>query len=579
MDGQSGVRHGKQTSSHTARQDLFSSRKMKAKRLLSERIIFFVLLAGLVLFLTNLPDPGIETTGTGNFQATENQSLGPDLENATPRPPPRERMKPEATFNPDPAENSDLQSTPPVTVAPFPVGDGPFSISGLVIDESGKGVPGIEVLATWKNLFPVNEDLHALKGEHERKALTGTDGFYEIQGLEDGEYRIGTLPDDRYEAAQAVFRAGVDTADLVLREWRPDVSVFGTVLGDGEPLDNVQVMAMGQSDGAVYTNADGFYEYALELSKSKPAYSLQFVREGYREKRSILEMQEMVSAGQIRVDTELEPARDLVEVSGTVLNKRGKPVPGETVQLYSQAARQRYSVVSDRNGELWFSEVETSPDYMLSVHPTDSYRDFVIHDVDITLAGADLEVVLEPLNIGSLSGQMLDPNGLPVPEFRLWLRNPDAINQAGILVTGDQQGYFAVDEIEEGDLIFETRSSPQYNISGIHLSAGEELEVRLVLDWGNHQVAGVVVDDTGAPIAASELFVTSFRRDGGLRTHAIRKAITDEAGYFLFTQVGPGYHTIRSDVAGFHATILDHYVGSDNPEVIIGLERASFDGM
>jgi len=73
--------------------------------------------------------------------------------------------------------------------------------------------------------------------------------------------------------------------------------------------------------------------------------------------------------------------------------------------------------------------------------------------------------------------------------------------------------------------------------------------------------------------------VTSLRRDGGLWTHAIRKAITDEAGYFLFTQVGPGYHTIRSDVPGFNTTILDHDVGRDNPEVIIRLKRGSTHGM
>jgi hypothetical protein len=146
-------------------------------------------------------------------------------------------------------------------------------------------------------------------------------------------------------------------------------------------------------------------------------------------------------------------------------------------------------------------------------------------------------------------------------------------------VTGDQQGHFSVDEVEAGTLVFETRSSPLYRISGIHLSAGEKKDIRLVLDWGNNQVTGLVVDDTGRPVTASELFVTSFRRYSGVRAHAVRRAITDEAGYFLFTQVGPGYHTIRVDVPGFSTTILDHDVGMDTPEVIIHLERASSHGM
>jgi len=341
---------------------------------------------------------------------------------------------------------------------------------------------------------------------------------------------------------------------------------------NGEPLDGVDVRAIGQSDGAGFTDREGFYELALEVSKSKPAYTLQFVRDGYRKKRSVFELQEMENPGQIRVDTELEPVQELVEVSGTVLDKKGEPVRGEKVQLYSETARQRYTAVSDSIGEIWFEEVETSSDYSVSVHPKDSYRDFSILNVEITLAGADLEIVLEPLDRGKLTGQMVDPEGKPVPEFSLWLRNLDAINQPVLTVTSDQQGFFEVDEVEEGALILETHSSPLYSISGIHLSAGEEKDIRLVLDRGNHQVAGLVLDDRGEPVTASELFISSFRRDSGMRIHAVRRAITDAAGYFLFTQVGSGYHTIRVDVPGFSETILDHDVRRDNMDVVIRLE-------
>ena len=551
---------------------------------MSKGILVIVLVAGLALLLTHLPGPGGETTGPVNVQAVEHPNTGPNpgpaLQNSTPPLPPGGQTRLEATFNPVAVVNNDLQSAaPPVKKNVFPEGDGPFSISGMVVDEAGKGVPGIEILASLKNLFPADENLDAPKSGRERMALTDTGGFYEIQGVDDGEYRIHTQPDDLYEAAQIVVRAGVETADLVLREWRPDVGVFGTVQSDGEPLDSVQVAAIGQSSGAVYTDGEGFYELALEVSRSKPNYTLQFVREGYREKRSVIQVQETRRPGQIQVDAELEPVQELVEVSATVHNRKGKPVAGESVQLYSEAARQRYTAVSDSNGEVWFEEVETSSDYSVSVHPADSYRDFSIRGVEITLAGADLEIVLEPLALGSLTGQMVDPEGKPVPEFSLWLRNPDAINQPVLPVTGDQQGFFEVDEVEEGALIFETHSSPLYSISGIHLSAGEEKDVRLVLDWGNHRVAGMVVDDAGRPVTASELFVTSHRRDSGVRTHATRKAITDEAGYFLFTQVGPGYHTIRIDVPGFGATIIDHDVGMDTPEVIIRLERASLHEM
>ncbi len=554
---------------------------MKTKQQRSKGIFATVLIAGLVSLLTNLPDSGVETTTPVNFQAVENPHTEPAIQESTYPPPPPGQTKYEVTLKPDAVRNNDLQTAAPVTEDPVPEKGGPLSISGRVVDEAGIGVPGIEILSSWKNLFPVDKDPDASKSKPEREQYTFTDtgGFYEIHGVGDGEYRIRTQPSDFYEAAQTVVRAGVETADLVLRERRPEVGVFGTVQSDGEPVDNVQVLAIGQSDRAVFTDGEGFYELDLEVSGSKPAYTLRFVREAYREKRSVLETQNIVRSGQVRVDAELEPVRELVEVSGTVYNMKGLPVPGESVQLYSEDARQRYTAISDRKGEIWYAEVETSSDYSLSVHPTDSYQDFFARNVEIGLAGADLEVVLEPLDYGRLSGQMVDSNGQPVPGFSLWLRNSDAVNQPVLLVTGDQQGNFVVDQVKEGALIFETHSSPQHSISGIHLSAGEEKEVRLVLDWGNYQVAGLIVDDRGAPVTASELYVTSLRRDSGMWTHAIRKAVTDAAGYFLFTQVGPGNHTIRINVPGYGTTLLDHYVGKDNPEVIIRLERGSTHGM
>jgi len=569
--------------------DVLFSRKKKTRQLLGRSIPVIVLVTGLVLLLTHFKGPEGETTVPVKSQVAENSDTGPALQNPTDRLPPGAQTKLEVTLNPDAIENNAQQqapvdpstssAAPPVTEEPLPEEGGRFSISGLVVDEAGRGVAGIEVAAFLKNPFPADEDSPARKNERERNILTDFEGYYEFRGVDDGEYRIGTQPNDFYEAAQAVVRAGAETADLVVRERRPDVGVYGTVRSDEGPLDNVQVQVIGQSSGAVLTDGEGFYELDVEVSRSKPAYTLRFVRDGYREKRPVIKTQEMAGPGQIRVDAELEPVQELVEVSGTVLSNKGKPIPGETVQLYSESTRQRHSAVSDRNGAFWVDEVETSSDYLLSVRPRDKWRDFVTHGVEIALGGADLEVVLEPLNLGSLTGQMVDPNGQPVPEFSLWLRNPDAINQPHLLVTGDQQGYFRVDEIEAGALIFETRSSPLYRISGIHLSAGEKKEISLVLDWGNNQVMGLVVDDAGRPVTASELFVNSFRRYNGVRAHAVRRAITDEAGFFLFTRVGPGYHTIRIDVPGFGTTILDHDVGMDTPEVIVRLEPASSHGM
>jgi hypothetical protein len=457
--------------------------------------------------------------------------------------------------------------------------EGPFSVSGMVVDEAGIGVGDVEVLSRLKHAFDADEASGGGEPADDRTVLTDIDGFYEIRGVADGEYRIQTEPTDRYEAASAVVRAGSETADLVLRARRPALEIGGTVRGDGDPLSGVEVAAVGQSSGAVHTDENGSYELELQVSGGKPNYTLRFARDGYREKRSVLTSDELAVPGRIRVDADLEPSQALVEVTGAVRDREGDPVSGETVQLYSKAARQRYTAVSGHRGEIRFPEVETSDDYSVSVRPAEAYQDYVVRNVDIGVAGASLDVVLEPRSYGKLAGQMVDPDGQPVPGFSLWLRNTEAINQPALLVTADQQGFFEVDRVEAGALVFETRGSPLVSISGLRLSPGETRQVRLVLDWGNHQVAGLVMDDMGQPVSATELFVTSVRREGGLRAQAVRRAVTDETGYFLVAGIGSGYHTVRVDAPGYRAAILDHQAGRDNPEVIIRLERVYSHGM
>ena len=569
---------------------------------------FIVMAAGLMGFFVSFAGFGNQAPGHTAAGKQDQASVAP-ADAATLAPPtitvddaPPDALPPGDPGLPARSANSALaEDSAHADPAPEPEPQGTFSVSGMVVG-------GIEVVSLLKHAFGEQQEADRADAAGERTVLTDIDGFYEIRGVADGEYRIQAGPTDRYEAASAVVRAGSETADLVLRTRRPEILVYGTVQSEGAPLDGVEVQVIGQSDRASPTDANGQYELELEVVGGKSAYTVRFAREGYRETRVPVDSLEAARQSEIRIDAELDPIRELVDVSGQVISRDGKPVPDQSVQLYSESARQRYTAVSQRDGSVFFEDVETSSDYMLTVYPKERWRDFTRNGIEIALGGADLEVVLEPLALGRLSGQMVDPEGRPVPEFSLWLRNPGAINRGASLVTGDQQGFFSVDKVEAGDLLLETRSSPLFSISGIRLSEREEKSVRLVLDWGSHHVFGLVMDDGGQPLPATELFVTSLRRENGLRAHAVRRAVTDETGFFLVNQVGAGYHTIRvaapgflpgpglgsrllhilrpdiqrdpaSAVPGFLSAVLDHEVGRDAPEVIIRLQRASAHGM
>jgi 5-hydroxyisourate hydrolase-like protein (transthyretin family) len=548
--------------------------------------VLIALAAGLTGFLVYFAGFGNQAPGHTAASGQDQASVVP-ADAATMEPPKitAGEAPPDAHPPGDPgleAGSADTVFAPnPIDAAPEPESEpqGPFSVSGMVVDEAGIGVGGIEIVSRLKHAFDTDEASGGAESADVRTVLTDIDGFYEIRGVADGEYRIQAEPTDRYEAASAVVRAGSETADLVLRARRPEILVFGTVRSEGAPLDGVEVQVVGQPVEAAPTDSNGRYELELEVVGGKRAYTLRFVREGYRESRMPVDSLESARQSEIRVDAEMEPVRELVDVSGAVLSRDGKPVPDQSVQIYSESARQRYTAVSRQDGKFWLEDVEASSDYLLTVYPEEKWRDYKRYGVEIALGGADLEVVLEPLALGRLSGQMVDSEGQPVPRFSLWLRNPGAVNRGASLVTGDQQGFFSVDEVEAGDLLLETRSSPLFSISGIRLTEREEKSVRLVLDWGSHQVSGLVMDEGGLPLPATELFVTSLRRDNGLRAHAVRRAVTDESGFFLVNQVGAGYHTIRVAAPGFLTAVLDHEVGKDAPEVIIRLQRASAHGM
>jgi hypothetical protein len=551
-------------------------------RLIMPGVALLALAATAFLLSTHPPGTGNSPVDPAILHVSENPDSSPGSQDPTLHAqagPDKQTADPVNPDNPVAANTRSGNTSPPNAEHATAAGDGDYSISGLVVDEFGTGIAGIELDVSQEHRFSRDAKSSASKAARTWTVLTDDIGWYALEGVNDGEYRVRAEPEQFYEPAQAMVRAGQQTADLVLRARRPDVHVSGTVQSDGEPLDSVSVQVIGQAGGAVQTNGDGYYQLDMKFSESRSRYTLSFVREGFREKRSVIELEQAGWREQLRLDAELEPVRELARVSGAVYDVNGKSLADQTVRLYSESARQRYAAVSDRNGEFSIDEIETGSDYLVSVQPGEKYRDYKALGVEISRAGEDLEVVLEPLAQGTLIGQMVDAHGQPVPEFSLWLRNPDAVNQADILVTGDSQGFFRVDEVEEGNLVFESRSSPQLNIKGIHLSAGEQKDVLLVLDWGNHQVAGLVVDDMGRPVPASELYVTSLRRDSGVRAHTIRRAVTDETGYFLVNQVGPGYHTIRIDVPGFQTTIIDHDVGVSAPEVVIRLERASSHGM
>ncbi len=238
-----------------------------------------------------------------------------------------------------------------------------------------------------------------------------------------------------------------------------------------------------------------------------------------------------------------------MEIFGDLRDQQGVPLAGERVHLQSQLQNTHYQAVSGPDGSFSFSEVSASSDYRLRVRPKGRYTDYSWKPVDLNADTPPLAVVLEALSAGRLTGRMVDAEGNPVPQFSLWLRSAQARGK-WLKVTGDAYGYFKVDEVPEGLLIFQTRSLPQFRISGIPLDAESERYVELVLDWGEAVLEGRVVNAHGNPLAGAQVNLSWLHGEGPVRSRSARKTVTDSRGWFTFSRLGPGPRHLNVSAAG-----------------------------
>ncbi len=446
-------------------------------------------------------------------------------------------------------------------------------ISGMVVDHSGNPVPNITLIALQKKHAIENRDMDVPASKRHQETTTESDGFYQIGGLEYGEYEILSKISDLYQEASIVVHTGVESADLILRKKQPDIRVYGTVQSVGELLEKVRIMPFGQSKNEVYTDAEGRFDLVVDTSSRLKVYPLRISHQDYKVLISELRSEEMQGQEGIELNLEMEPINEQAEVTGFLRSANGSVVSEEKIQLYSKTTKRSYFAVSDQDGAFWFPEVAPATDYFISVHPAAYYQDYQQKDVQIISPGKDVNIVLKPLKLGKLTGKMVDPDDQPIANFSLWLHINGASSFPAVEVFSDSLGQFNVNEIPEGKLVFDTRSSPLFSITGINQSAGEKKELKLVLDWGNHKVTGRIVDSHDEPIPASEPILTWFHRDGEIRSYSTRKAVTDKEGYFMFSKVAPGMHTLRINIPGYSYTQRDYIVGSTATNIIIRLEK------
>jgi len=447
----------------------------------------------------------------------------------------------------------------------------PLSLGGSVLDRDGSAAAGVPVHARPRRLFAALDDGGGMAPVPEQRAVTDGAGRFGFAEVPDGEYELQTEPTETYEKALAVVRAGIDSAVLVVeKKSGRSLLVHGVVESSrGGPLKGVRIEVVGQPRLASMSDDSGGYGLRMPLSARVTDPSLRFVRDGFREQRVAIGADEAANADDVVRDVRLDPSSLLATVTGTVTAAGGPPVARASVQLYSAKVGRRYQGVTDGNGRFTLTDVEESDDYRLWVHADGGYRDHVREPVEVH-GPASLDVSLESLRASSLRGSMVDPEGRPLAGFTLWLRSAFG-GATSLAVSGDEQGRFAVSDLSEGPVALETRAAPQLSITGISLTAGSPRDVVLVLDVGAYVLEGYLLTDRGGPVGGARVSLQWWRPDGGLNSRSFRETVSDARGYFAFTQLGAGAHTLSVTADGFRGVRLEPQVGPGAPPLEIRL--------
>jgi hypothetical protein len=441
-----------------------------------------------------------------------------------------------------------------------------YRISGRVLTTEGIGLNGVTIVASPERL----QDQPVSNSETLRFwTVTDSLGAYSFDRLPDGEYTIRSGTHGPYRSARISARTGVSYADLVVYPNTTTI-VDGQVLSNtGEPLEGVTVLPNLLGQPSVLTDYDGRFRLTVALKPATHSFALRFQNPGYLEQSSKVKPGHPGATHSAAVNVVMYPVESWTSLSGTIYGDSEEPLAGRAVELRPQSAQRTYSAITDRQGRYTFPVVESPADYQLIVFGGAGHKDYQ-QPVHMTVDADELDVVVQSYEFGEVTGQLVNLSGIPVPDFDLVLRNTGS-RKPNAVVSTDELGNFEIPAAPAGEFVMASQSTPSIMVQGLHLKPGGKLHLPLVLDWGQHEIRGIVLDARNNPVPASRIVLRWSHQVDGITTKATRRTAADTQGQFAFSNLGPGPHSLQIDAPGFSTVDIDHDLSRQGYDVMVRL--------
>lgn len=231
-----------------------------------------------------------------------------------------------------------------------------------------------------------------------------------------------------------------------------------------------------------------------------------------------------------------------VEVSGSVTDTDGNPIPGATITLDGDGGT--FTAVTDSNGFYVFDRVEPG-DYVFTIDGPDGYSTVESPDPLTVLPGddepvTDQDFVLQP--DPSLSGTVT-AGGSPVGNVTVVIEGPGGFEQSTVTAA---DGTYQFDLLPPGDYTVTVVPPDGYEVVDDEDSRDEVVEDDDVPDvdfalFRPGSLGGIVLDEDGDPVPGVAIEITG--PDGTTQT-----LTTDDEGSYYLGDLEPGDYEITPTV-------------------------------
>ncbi len=233
-----------------------------------------------------------------------------------------------------------------------------------------------------------------------------------------------------------------------------------------------------------------------------------------------------------------------VDLSGRVVDQSGQGVADQAVLLHSLSRDLHLLSSTDLSGAFRLAGLAPARDYVLQVLPRAGFEDFRRLGIEIGSQSEVMDIELQPVPRGTLSGRIVDPWGRAVGNIELVLEDEDADSWSTTAIT-DVNGAFTVADFPRERYRLAINWQQTLRVTGLAFDPDRGLPVEITVDTGPFELAGRVRDEAGQSVDGADVFLHWVRRDDGIEARSDRWASTNSRGEFRFSGLGPGNHELE----------------------------------